>query len=47
MNSLQQGDYIPELVVVEKHPDFGKEESNVKSGVIFRCAVSQDNLSRD
>ena len=31
-------------MVVEEHPDFGKEELNVESGGIFLCVVSQDNL---
>ena len=47
MDSLQQRYYVPELVVIEKHPDFGKEELDVKSGVIFRRTVPQDDLSRD
>jgi hypothetical protein len=47
VDGLQQGDYIPELMVIEKHPDFGKEELDIKSGVIFGRAVSQNDLSRD
>jgi len=47
VDSLEQGDCIPELVIIEEHPNFGKEELNVKSGVIFRRAVPQDDLVRN
>jgi hypothetical protein len=45
VDGFKQGNRIPELVIVEEHPDFGKEELNVESGSIFLCVVSQDNLS--
>jgi hypothetical protein len=44
MNGLEQGNHVPELVIIEEHSDFGEKELNVESRGILLCVVPQDDL---